>query len=216
MQTIRNFLSDFVFKLNNKYKKLEKKKKILMWLITTATICTTITVIIIYKNNALTYVADNVILDCVIKENGQKVSYVISTNNDGIQTLYKDNKLVKTVNINESQSICDFDFNAKTASDKITESEDNKTENAVGNKIYRGEKGSAQRYLAYLKEQGYNLSTYVMNANVWDGYLKDENENLYRFIYIKKTDETGVVIFSKTTKKAEEPSDINEIIKEYT
>ena len=215
---MRTKIIDFFNSIKTKYMVLTKKKKLLIWCAISAVCIGLLVAIIGFKTlhrAGSTYVAEKLILDASIKEENKTVRYLIEEDTNGNYVLYKDGLRIKNIQSNETERVCAFDYNATTASDALLDNEDNTTENETGANVYRSTKDVAERYIAYLKHNGYEITSYIMSTSVWDGFLRDGNDNLYRFLYIKSSDNNGTVIFSEMDEDTVEPTDIEMIIDEY-
>lgn len=129
---------------------------------------------------------------------------------DGETVLYKNNKKEKNVEF-DKLPVMNFNMETAEASDKILSYPDADKRENTGGQVYRGKQIYAEKYLSFLKESGYEIKTYVKTNSYVDVYLK-KDDTTFRFIYIKKSEDSGAVIAGECKDKI--PDSINQIIEE--
>jgi len=125
------------------------------------------------------------------------------------EKLFLNGKETKSVKLNKLP-VMEFNMDASTGTDDILSNSDADEESQTGGKIYRGKKIYAEQYLRYLKDNGYKQNVLIKTNGYVDVYLTYEKQ-IYRFLYIKKSEDSGALIFGKCNSK---PDSINKIIKE--
>ena len=104
-----------------------------------------------------------------------------------------------------------FNMNASESSDEILKMADADHIENTGGQVYRGKRMYVERYYQYLLENGYENQTYITTGSYMDAYFTKDEET-YRFLYIKKTDDTGVLVFGSCDSKM--PDSIDKILKD--
>ena len=148
---------------------------------------------------------ESIILDAEIDND----SYMI-IKKDGETILYKNNKKEKNVEF-DKLPVMNFNMETAEASDKILSYSDADNKESTGGQVYRGKQIYAEKYLSFLKESGYEIKTYIKTNSYADVYLK-KDDTVFRFIYIKKSEDSGAVIVGECKEKI--PDSIDQIIEE--
>jgi len=149
--------------------------------------------------------AETIILDAKIDND----LYTI-IKKDGETVLYKNNKKEKNVEF-DKLPVMNFNMETAEASDKILSYPDADKRENTGGQVYRGKQIYAEKYLSFLKESGYEIKTYVKTNSYADVYL-EKDDTVFRFIYIKKSEDSGAVIVGECKEKI--PDSIDQIIEE--
>ena len=122
------------------------------------------------------------------------------------------NRYIKKKNIAYDQlPMLYFNMNASESSDEILKMADADHIENTGGQVYRGKRIYVERYYQYLLENGYENQTYITTGSYMDAYFTKDEET-YRFLYIKKTDDTGVLVFGSCDSKM--PDSIDKILKD--
>lgn len=148
---------------------------------------------------------ESIILDAEIDND----SYMI-IKKDGETILYKNNKKEKNVEF-DKLPVMNFNMETAEASDKILSYSDADNKESTGGQVYRGKQIYAEKYLSFLKESGYEIKTYIKTNSYADVYL-EKDDTVFRFIYIKKSEDSGAVIVGECKEKI--PDSIDQIIEE--
>lgn len=148
---------------------------------------------------------ESIILDAGIDND----SYVV-IKKDGEAILYKNNKKVRNVEF-DKLPVMNFNMETAEASDKILSYPDADNKESTGGQVYRGKQIYAEKYLSFLKESGYEIKAYIKTNSYVDVYLK-KDDTTFRFIYIKKSEDSGAVIAGECKDRG--PDSINQIIEE--
>lgn len=135
--------------------------------------------------------------------------YVIKKIN-GETKLYIDGDTKKSVNY-DKLPVMYFDMNASASSDDVLKVADADHTDDVGGQVYRGKRIYAERFYSFLLSHGYTNKAYIITGSYLDAYFENDGQ-LSRFLYIKKTEDTGVLIFGECENKV--PASIKKIIKE--
>lgn len=135
--------------------------------------------------------------------------YTIKETNGGTK-LYINGDVEKNVNYNKLPVI-HFNMNEPESSDEILKTADADYVDDVGGKVYRGKRIYAERFYSFLLSNGYVNKAYIITGSYLDAYFENDGK-LSRFLYIKKTEDTGVLIFGECENKV--PVSIKKIINE--
>ena len=128
----------------------------------------------------------------------------------GVSTLYINGEKKKNIAYDQLPMLY-FNMNASESSDEILKMADADHIENTGGQVYRGKRMYVERYYQYLLENGYENQTYITTGSYMDAYFT-KNEETYRFLYIKKTDDTGVLVFGSCDNKM--PDSIDKILKD--
>ena len=148
--------------------------------------------------------SEQILLEAQIKDDLYEVKHIQNQVN-----LFVNGEKKKNVRL-DKLPIMEFNMNASTGTDDILNNSDADEESQTGGKVYRGKKIYAEQYLKYLKNNGYKQNVSIKTNGYVDIYLTCEKQ-IYRFLYIKKSEDSGALIFGKCDSK---PDSINKIIKE--
>ena len=102
-----------------------------------------------------------------------------------------------------------FNMNESELSDDILKTADADHVVDVGGKVYRSKRIYAERFYSFLLSNGYVSKAYIITGSYLDAYFENDGQ-LLRFLYIKKTEDTGVLIFGECENKV--PVSIKKII----
>lgn len=148
--------------------------------------------------------SEQILLEVHIKDDLYEVKQI-----QNHEKLFLNGKETKDVKLNKLP-VMEFNMDASTGTDDILNNSDADEESQTGGKVYRGKRIYAEQYLKYLKNNGYKQNVSIKTNGYVDIYLTCEKQ-IYRFLYIKKSEDSGALIFGKCDS---EPDSINKIIKE--
>lgn len=133
--------------------------------------------------------------------------YIIKETNGGTK-LYINGDAKKNVNY-DKLPVMHFNMNESELSDDILKTADADHVVDVGGKVYRSKRIYAERFYSFLLSNGYVSKAYIITGSYLDAYFENDGQ-LLRFLYIKKTEDTGVLIFGECENKV--PVSIKKII----
>lgn len=136
--------------------------------------------------------------------------YQIAMENKDTYKLYENNIFKKDIVYKSIEKIIDFDIKKDKISQDLLLYEDG-IENEIGNNIFHTQKSYAEKYLRFLTlENKYSIKYYVKTADYFDCFLIDENNELYRMLYITSSKDIGTTIFSKVEENVSYPKNFEE------
>ena len=136
--------------------------------------------------------------DKIILENNQKI-------------LYKNDQSQGTCSYGSKEIALTFDISSQIAGNKLLFYEDSDSD--TGKDIFHTEKALSEQYLAYLiGTEHYTMNCYVATSNVLDCYLTAENGKLFRFMYVRLTESSGITIFSELNTNVTIPTSLEGIL----
>lgn len=121
---------------------------------------------------------------------------------DGQQYLFKDGKKTKKTDIS-NVAVMDFNMDSSDTIEDISGYQDSSKPGGVGSCVYRGRTYIWERYLAYLKENGYKVTDYILTGSYADLYISNGSAE-YRFLVVRKTASTSALVFDRYNGKRPE------------
>lgn len=148
---------------------------------------------------------EEILLDAKLPSGAYEVKKV-----DGQANLFVDGKEEKAASF-DKLPVFYFSTTASDASDEILKMADADKTGNTGGQVYRGKRVYAERFYAYLLSNGYSEEAYIKTGSYLDTYFSKDGQ-LFRFLYIKKTDDSGALIFGECS--GDIPDSIDDILKE--
>ena len=174
-----------------------------------------VTTVVICSNN---FSGNDNVIDSELKEEQEEIlldaklpsgTYEVKKI-DGQTNLFIDGKEAKIVSF-DKLPVFYFGTTASDASDEILKMADSDEMENTGGQVYRGKRVYAERFYAYLLSDGYTQEAYIKTGAYIDAYFSKDGHTS-RFLYIKKTDDTGVLVFGECSGNI--PDSIDDVLKE--
>lgn len=148
---------------------------------------------------------EEILLDAKLPSGAYEIKKI-----DGQANLFVDGKQSKAVSY-DKLPVFYFNTTASDVSDEILKMADADEIENTGGQVYRGKRIYAERFYAYLLSDGYTQKAYIKTGAYIDAYFSKDGQT-FRFLYIKKTDDTGVLVFGECSGNI--PDSIDDLLKE--